>query len=117
MKRLISNRGTAFTSSKFREYCIRLSIIHHITAVHHPRANGQVERVNDTLVVSLMTSCLTKRTWDCQLPHIELVMNTVANRITGYSPFQLLHGFTPVLTNRWLACLTELGQKRPPMDE
>lgn len=42
-KRLISDRGTCFTSEAFKE-CLKSEAIEHVlTAVSTPRANGQVE--------------------------------------------------------------------------
>lgn len=49
-RRIISDRGTSFTSSDFQEYCRRENIQHILTTTGIPRANGQVERVNRTLI-------------------------------------------------------------------
>jgi len=46
---LISDRGTAFTSSEFTSFCKDNNIQHICTATHSPQANGQVERVNRVL--------------------------------------------------------------------
>ena len=53
-RRLITDRGTAFTSKDFAEYCTHNNIQHIKNAVASPQANGQVERVNR--VVSRMLS-------------------------------------------------------------
>lgn len=52
-QRIVSDRGTAFTSKSFEEYCDRNSIHHVKTAVRTPRANGQVERANQTILFFL----------------------------------------------------------------
>lgn len=53
-RRIIPDRGTAFTANDFREYCKQENIQHVLTTTGIPRANGQVERVNRTLI-SLLT--------------------------------------------------------------
>lgn len=53
-RRIISDRGTAFTSNDFREYCQEENIEHSLITTGIPRANGQVERLNRTLI-SLLT--------------------------------------------------------------
>ncbi|GFU11892.1 pro-Pol polyprotein [Trichonephila clavipes] len=47
---LITDRGTTFTSDEFHTYCSEQKItLHHITT-GLPRANGQVERINRTII-------------------------------------------------------------------
>lgn len=41
--RVISDRGSAFTSTTFRKFCDEFNIQHILIAVAAPRANGQVE--------------------------------------------------------------------------
>lgn len=43
-KRIIADRGGAFTSKSFNEFCVSNGIEKHITATAMPRANSQVER-------------------------------------------------------------------------
>jgi len=54
-QRIISDRETAFTSKEFETYCEEENIEHILITTGVPRENGQVERVNRTLV-----SVLTK---------------------------------------------------------
>jgi len=46
---IVSDRGTAFTSSEFKSFCNENNIQHISTATHSPKANGQVERINRVL--------------------------------------------------------------------
>lgn len=55
-KRIISDRGTAFTADCFQQYCETNGIHHHTVSVCHPRVNGQVERVNSALLTTIMTT-------------------------------------------------------------
>lgn len=48
--RIISDRGTAFTSQEFREYCDLEKIQHHCVTTGLPRANGQIKRINRVII-------------------------------------------------------------------
>ncbi|GFS90886.1 retrovirus-related Pol polyprotein from transposon 17.6 [Trichonephila clavipes] len=48
--RIISDRGSAFTSKLFNDYCDEESIQHLQIATGVPRGNGQVERIHRTLI-------------------------------------------------------------------
>lgn len=63
---VITDRGTAFTSVKFRAMCETFGITHVKTATATPRANGQVERYNRmiTPAVASMTQREDGRDWD-----------------------------------------------------
>ena len=49
-RRVVSNRGAAFTSNAFQEYSKEEKIQHLKITTGVPRANGQVERVNRTII-------------------------------------------------------------------
>lgn len=49
-RRIFSDRGTAFSSKEFKNYCHEEGIEHTLVTTRVPRANGQVERVNRTLI-------------------------------------------------------------------
>ena len=57
-KILISDQGSSFTSKKFQLFCKQNNIRHIINAVATPRANGQVERLNSTILGALLPSIL-----------------------------------------------------------
>ncbi|GFW68287.1 transposon Tf2-9 polyprotein [Trichonephila clavipes] len=50
--RIISDRGSAFTSKLFNDYCDEENIQHLQIATGVPRGNGQVERIHRTLISS-----------------------------------------------------------------
>lgn len=52
-KRLISDRGTCFTSDAFKEYLKSETIEHVLVAVNTPRAKGEVERFNKIITPML----------------------------------------------------------------
>ncbi|KAH0808426.1 hypothetical protein GEV33_014365 [Tenebrio molitor] len=94
-KILISDQGTAFTASVFKTFCLQNNIKHVTNAVASPRANGQVERLNRTILSALLTSVLEEERWDEQLRSVQFAINNVVNKSTGKTASQLLFGFTP----------------------
>lgn len=63
-KRIISDRGTAFTSDVFRDFVNNEMINHVLVAVGTPRANGQVERYNRVIAPMLPKLSETPDKWD-----------------------------------------------------
>lgn len=92
--RLITDRGSCFTSAKFKEFTNKMNIKHIQNAVATPRANGQVERFNRTIADALSTKCHDKNDniWDTYLGDIQLGINTTINKTTAKSPSELLFG-------------------------
>jgi len=92
-QRIISDRGTCFTSKAFNEYCVSNGITHSLISVRHPQANGQVERANATLVPMIQASMNTDKTWDTELQRVESQLNNSVNKTIGDTPFHALFGY------------------------
>lgn len=94
---IVSDRGTAFTSKAFEEYCRDREIKLALVAAKTPRGNGQAERcfrvVGDSL--KAMSENEDGKDWYKNLPTVQWYMNSSKNRITGHSPQELLFGFRP----------------------
>jgi len=91
--RIISDRRTAFTSNDFRNYCEEENIEHVLTTTGIPRANGQAERVNRTLIPLLTKLADPKREeWYKYLGLAQQCLNTTLHRGLGTSPFNVLFG-------------------------
>ena len=45
----ITDRGTSFTANVFKEFCNQHGIKVKLNSSHHAQANGQVERLNQTI--------------------------------------------------------------------
>ncbi|GFV43082.1 hypothetical protein TNCV_5027721 [Trichonephila clavipes] len=51
--RIITDKGSAFTSSAFEEYCKKQNILHISITTGLPRSNGQIEKQNSTIIAVL----------------------------------------------------------------
>jgi len=92
---VISDLGSSFTSKRFKRFCAQNNITHIKNAVATPRANGQVERLNRSILSALMATTLEEELWDRQLLATQFAINNVKNKSTGSTPSELLYGYTP----------------------
>lgn len=92
--RLISDRGTSFTSELFKRYMTEKGIKHVLNAVATPRANGQVERYNRTILDALTAKSIgTKETkWDEHLSDVQWGINNTLNKGINRTPSEALFG-------------------------
>lgn len=90
--RIITDRGKAFTSRYFKQFSQELQFRHTLNAIASPRSNGQVERVNRTLLNGLNTMTETECTWDNKLADVVWGINNTPNSTTGHTPFSLMFG-------------------------
>lgn len=88
--RIITDRGVAFTSRYFKTFAEEAQFRHTLNAIASPRSNGQVERVNRTLLNGLNTMSESECTWDTKLPDIVWGINNTPNGTTGIPPFNLM---------------------------
>lgn len=94
-KILISDQGSSFTSNQFKNFCLQNNVRHVINAVATPRANGQVERLNRTILAALLPSVPEEELWDEHVRSVQFAINNVENKSTGKTPSQLLLGYIP----------------------
>lgn len=94
--RLVTDQGTSFTSGAFKSFVESIGIKHILNAVATPRANGQVERYNRTILAALgaMNHNKPNGVWDENLPEIQLGINTTIHSTTKKTPTELLFGRT-----------------------
>lgn len=92
--RIICDRGSSFTSNSFTQFCSekKIKLIHN--AVACPRANGQVERYNRTILKSLSTQThdLDERVWDEYVGIVQWGINNTLHKSIGKTPAELLFG-------------------------
>ena len=88
-----SDRGTQFTSNVFREMCKLLGVRQTLNSAYHPRENGQIERMNETMERLLaMTVNKTQSDWASKLPYVMSAYRSTPHKSTGLSPNQLMFG-------------------------
>lgn len=107
--RLITDRGTCFTSKAFQDYCRHNGIRHTLNSSRHPQANGQVERTNRTLLPMLAIQAQDQKLWDQKLREVERDINNTESKTTKYTPFELIHGYRPQFHSSVLRLLDGVG--------
>nr|ABF94078.1 retrotransposon protein, putative, unclassified [Oryza sativa Japonica Group] len=95
--RIITDKGTQFTSELFGDYCEDMGIKLCFASPAHPRSNGQVERANTEILKGLKTktfNILKKHgdSWIEELPAVLWANRTTPSRATGETPFFLVYG-------------------------
>ncbi|KAG6464791.1 hypothetical protein O3G_MSEX014731 [Manduca sexta] len=92
--RLISDRGSCFTSNSFKRYCHDKGVKHILNAVSSPKSNGQVERYNRTILNSLKAQTLNndERDWDSQVGKIQWGLNNTVQKTIGRKPVEVMFG-------------------------
>ncbi|GFV95870.1 retrovirus-related Pol polyprotein from transposon 17.6 [Trichonephila clavipes] len=91
--RIISDRGSAFTSKLFNDYCDEENIQHLQIATGVPRGNVQVERIHRTLIPVLTKLSLDDSTkWYKYFDRLQRILNSTICRSTKWTPFELLAG-------------------------
>ena len=93
-RRLISDRGSCFTSKEFSDYLLKHNVEHVKVAVASPQANGQVERVNRVIkaMISKITEPIQHADWSSKLSQVEYAINNSTHSTTKSSPCELLFG-------------------------
>ncbi|GBO35953.1 Retrovirus-related Pol polyprotein from transposon 297 [Araneus ventricosus] len=90
---IISDRGTAFTSGDFADYCAKEEIKHHAITTGLPRANGQIERINQTIISVLSKLSLENpNKWYKFTNELQQTINSTYQRSIDTTPFELLFG-------------------------
>jgi hypothetical protein len=98
-QRIICDRGSGFTSKCFYEYCKTMGIKVNYNATATPRANGQAERYNRTILNALSASTDDERKWVETRKNIQWGLNASLNKTTGKTPYELLLGYRPRRAN------------------
>lgn len=108
--RIICDRAGSFTSRMFNNFCKDNDIKLVLNATATPRANGQVERINRTLLNALRTSSQfdDEYNWEKYLKSIQWSMNSISSSVTGFSPHRLMFCYAPrtILKDKLALCLS-----------
>ena len=93
--KILSDRGSQFTSELMRELGRLLSVNQLTTTPYHPMCNGLVERFNGTLKTMLKRMCAERpRDWDRYIPALLFAYREVPQASLSFSPFELMYGRT-----------------------
>ena len=89
--RLLSDRGTSFTSSIIEELCKIIGIQQVWTMPYHPQMNGLVERLYQTIMHMIGKLGEDKKAnWPSHLAEIAHAYISTQSAVTGYSPHYLM---------------------------
>lgn len=92
-KRIISDRGSAFTSTAFDLYCESEGIEHLLITTGVPRGNGQVERIHGVIVPALAKLAIDNpESWYKYVTDLQRFLNNTLQRSIGRTPFEILFG-------------------------
>ncbi|NAU72121.1 transposase, partial [Klebsiella pneumoniae] len=97
-RRIISDNGTAFKSTKINNFVKRHNIDWRYSTIYYPRANGLAEAFNKTLIQILKkTLDNNKREWHEKLAESLWAYRTTYRTPTQSTPFTLVFGAEAVL--------------------
>lgn len=104
VRRVRSDNGSEFVNSTFGAELRRAGIVYEKTAPYTPEQNGQVERLNEsliTLVKAMLNSAnLPKTFWSLALANAAYVSNrTVHARIDGKTAYEIIMHKKPVVSH------------------
>ncbi|GFT12774.1 retrotransposable element Tf2 protein type 3 [Trichonephila clavipes] len=97
-EKILSDRNTAFTSSKFKHFLKHNNVTQLLTTSHRPQTNGKVERVNQTIITRLkceISNSSNKVPWTKILDKVTHQYNQTPHTITGFPPTYLMYGNLP----------------------
>ena len=90
---LVSDQGKAFTGHLISNLCELYGVQKLRTSPYHAQTNGQVERMNLTIIRMIGKLEQDKKArWSEHLPEMLAAYNGTRSAVTGYSPYFLLFG-------------------------
>jgi hypothetical protein len=92
-KKIVSDRGSQFTSRFWRSFHENMSTKLNFSTAYHPQTDGQTERTNQVLE-DMLRACALQHggSWDRSLPYAEFSYNNSYQTSLKMSPFEALYG-------------------------
>jgi len=94
-----SDQGRNFESTILRQTMEAFGISKSHTTAYHPQGDGMVERLNRSLLQLLRVYVDTQEEWERYLPLVLFAYHTAVHASTGVSPFTLIFGCPPQITD------------------
>ena len=92
-KKIVSDRGTQFTSQFWHKVHRSLGTKLNFSSTYHPQIDGQTERINQILEDMLRAYALQYGdSWDKSLPYAEFSYNNSYQKSLKMAPFEVLYG-------------------------
>jgi transposase InsO family protein len=92
-KKIVSDRGTQFTSMFWERLHETLDTQLRFSSAYHPQTDGQNERVNQILEDMLRTCALQYgRSWDKSMSYATFSYNNSYQESLKMAPFEMLYG-------------------------
>jgi hypothetical protein len=92
-KKIVSNRGSQFTSRFWKSLHESMDTKLNFSSVYHPQTDGQTKRTNQ-VQEDMLRACALKHggSWDKSLPYAEFSYNNSYQASLKMSPFKALYG-------------------------
>jgi transposase InsO family protein len=92
-KKVVSDRGTLFTSMFWERLHEIFDTQLRFSFAYHPQTDGQTERINQILE-DMLRVCAVQygRRWDKSLPYVEFSYNNSYQESLKMAPFEMLYG-------------------------
>jgi hypothetical protein len=92
-KKIVSDRGTQFTSRFWKRLHESMDTKLNFSSAYHSQTDGQTERTNQVLE-DMLRACALKhgRRWDKSLPYAEFSYNNSYQASLKMAPFEALYG-------------------------
>ncbi len=102
-KKIITDRGTAFTAKAFAKALEDWGIRHTMSSTAHPQSNGQVERNHRNLITALKAFVNpAQNNWDEKVTDAVVAINSSKQSSTEVSPYEIVYGQTMELPHERL---------------
>ncbi|CAL9728991.1 Gag-Pol polyprotein [Monosporozyma unispora] len=92
---IVSDRDPKFTNAIWEYFAKRLQIQTNMSTAYNPQSDGQVERVNLTLIEMLRTVTKNEGGWVKYLSGVVFGYNSTLQVSIGSTPFMALRGYEP----------------------
>lgn len=101
---LITDRGSNYISEYLKSYMKSIECTHRMSTSRRPQSNGQVERMNYTLIqtIAKLRRDDGNKPWDNYIQAALMSIRTMVNEATGFTPSMLLYGFDMRTPSTWV---------------